>query len=398
MAMSSLVPGRALATDIARDLLRAVQPRRVQRDFARDFALVEDAAFGDPLAGLMLGEDGQSLMGVADVLRAMADVFDAHEALPARVRTPDELVQLLVESLSVRLATGGNQTAAVPFLNALDPVLRGRPSMLDLLAGTLFSEPAAKRNVTLRECEQALERCTLKITTDDQDGRPAVSTGFVLSNREHMNILTACHVVGKVDTARVAWRVPDPRERRTIEGRARVVYRDPKNDVAVLEADTTTQDVFSAAGISAPALAIREDEGLRRLRTMCLGYQDHDFAVDALGVACCTPLFFPVREIGWRGESTTQRVLILVVQLHDGQLSIAGGTSGAPLIDLQTAEVVGMVIGTLLRADVLQPWTNKVETISAPAFGFAVPLNIVAESRSGGWPEFESHCGQYMEG
>lgn len=366
---------RSVSTDIARELLRQVKPQAL-----REFHLVEEAAFGDPLAGVFLGDRGGTLKALAEVLKAMADVIEAQAQALERAATPDEFLELLIGGLTAQLTASASGEAAAPFLAAVQPAFKEHPLLLDRATEASLAE------TPLRECEQALEYCTVKVIEHDNAGEPVVSTGFVLCNGTY--ILTAGHVARELfRELDVAWWQAAQDGGRDVPGRARVVHLDLGRDIAILEVDEATRRDFRKAGVHPPRLAVREQEKLRRLRTLCLGYQDQDAFVGPRGIGCCTPQFHPIQEVRFE-EGHTQKCLVLIIHQSDGQIYISRGTSGAPLLDVQTREVIGMVIGTLQRAEAFHPWVGRWEPLSAPAYGFAVPLSELAES----WPEFEKYC------
>lgn len=367
---------RSVSTDIARELLRQVEPRALG-----DFHLVEETAFGPPLAGLLLGDRGNNLKALAEVLKTMSDVIEAQAQALERSTTPDEFIEVLIRSLTAQLtASAGGEAATAPFLAAVRPAFEKHPLLLDRTTGALFAESP------LRECEQALEYCTVKVIDHDNARGPVVSTGFVLCNGTY--ILTAGHVAMELfRELDVAWWQAAQDGGRDVPGRARVVHLDLGRDIAILEVDEATRRDFRKAGVRPPRLAAREQEELRQLRTLCLGYQDQDAFVGPRGIGCCTPQFYPIQEVRFE-EGQTQKCLVLIIHQSDGQIYISRGTSGAPLLDVQTREVIGMVIGTLQHAEAFHPWVERWEPLSAPAYGFAVPLSELAES----WPEFKQYC------
>lgn len=363
----------SMPSDIVKTAIRSVAwayfsktaPRELER-----FKEVEKWVYSPPLRRRTFGPSTDQIFEtMAEVFGAMVNTLRVKAAEIAAAESPEEIKQLFLEEIAQRLRT----TSASEAIHMLGGLLDESPSLVDRIGmGAVWQKP-------LPEYEAGLERSTLRII-DPED--KSVSSGFILCKKGH--ILTAAHVVRGNTHMCVAYK----NEKQSL---AHVKWVDEARDIAVLEAD---KDAWvNWAGLQTAKLGIRELEGLRRLRVVCLGYQDPEVFLGPVGVEAATPLCYPIRPVRFE-DGRSQEVLVLIIGTNIEHILIASGMSGGPVMDLETGEVIAMVVGAYNPTrryelfEVYQPWRQRWELVSAKEFGFAVPLSQVAES----WAEFMNCC------
>jgi hypothetical protein len=355
---------RSLSTDIARELLAGVEPRLLDH-----FHLVKEAAFGGPLAAVFLG-DNETLLALAEVLRAIADTIEDKGESVYKTSSRANATSMLYNAILERLEKRQQKERSVIFTEKLDEILQKKISEILPIISPLISANKQQKKI--------LEQCVLKIC----DGK-SVSTGFALCKRGHL--LTAAHAVSRSRNVEVIFEFENHKE----QGKAHVIhYLDEqpglRRDIAILLVEAEDWQRFERAGLRPAPLAF---DWKCRDPVLCLGYQEQHITDKPRYIGASIDPWDPVLPIKFgEGDETRQESQdCLVLTWRPGEGQITFGMSGGPVLNLRTNKVIAVVIGAELPA-----WQRQgdIWVQVCPGYGFAIPLNYVAES----WPEFRECC------
>jgi hypothetical protein len=335
---------------------------------------------------VFLGVD-EGLCQAALVLWAVAEVLSAQEEAIRQSPDLSTVEGILVDNLHTNLTRKG-ATAAEQAVKALRTVLAQSPSLLDLVLGGLLrqSEPSLEE---LRRMEDNLECCTLRVIDQDHKGREIVSTAFMICSRGH--VLTAAHVALQLGRrVRVGFcRSPAAGREGEQSGWATVVHLDKARDIAALALEEESWDCLYKDGLRPPEkIMLADADTLRGKSVLCLGYKEQDIFASPMWARLRVSPHYPERPVEFR-DGTTQRCLVLVPD-GDSSVHIGEGMSGGPILNLETGEIIALVVGRTRR--VFQEWKGVWEELTSGVYGFGVLLSDVVKS----WPEFRRCCLQGM--
>ena len=359
MAEKSSAAIRSVSTDIARELLRRVEPQALGQ-----FHLAEKAAFGPPLAAVLLGDE--TLVAVAEVLRAIADAIDDHGGFVYKTSSQEDATKMMLNAIRSRLEKQRQEELTELLMKTLDQVLREKITNILPVITPPFPITEEQREI--------LRRCILKIP----DGN-SVSTGFALC--EHGHILTPAHVALRYRNLEVVFEYGG-KLNQGIGGKAEVIYLDQEHDIAILFVDKGDWQVFrNDAGLRPAPLALGWEP---RDPVLCMGYQEQHITDRPRSIGAAIDPWDSILPIKFGKESQFQNCLILTWPPGEGQITF--GMSGGPVLNLRKNMVIATVVGSKLPA--WQRQDDDVWVQVAPGYGFAIPLSDVAEC----WPGFEKCC------
>ena len=131
-----------------------------------------------------------------------------------------------------------------------------------------------------------------------------------------------------------------------------------------------------------PAFAVAED--LAGHPVLGLGYHAQTDTGGASFESVCpvradVAFYSPMREVYFAGDDAGQECLILVVR--QGQETLVRGMSGGPLLDLETAEVIGFMTGARgVRSPIRTcQFNGTVEELPVVEYGYGVLFSHVLQ-------------------
>lgn len=362
---------RGVAWMVTEGVLEQVQPEALA--FPRE--TIEKVA-DSPLAGIDLGEGKKELLRrAAAILSSIREAIrQAIKAIvqkgPGEIRRPEDVAEMVKQYLRAQRMSGelGTDVSA-----ALDSFFKQHPSSIDQIFGLSLAPPAPVCDPLV-----ILSSALLKVV-DPQGG---VSSGFAISDEGY--VLTAAHVVGRHNEVSIAFRYRTPGGNPQEESvQATVVHRDTEEDISILHCSKPEWDRLTNLGVRVPPLGL---DWRPSSWVLCLGYQEQQIFADPVTVEAFIKRWDPVRAVRFR-DDRVQDCLVLVIPLHAP--AIVPGMSGAPVMDLETCRVIGMVTGATREAWVRQRWLGEeIWELIAGRYGFAIPLTKVRES----WPLFQECC------
>jgi len=363
---------RGVAWMVTEGVLEQVQPEALS--FSRE--TIEKVA-DSPLAGIDLGEDKKKLLrAAATILSSVREAIrHAVKAIvqkgPREIRRPEDVAEMVKQYLRAQQVSGELGTEELGA--ALDGFFKQHPSSIDQIFGLSLAPPAPV-------CDPLATLTSGLLKVVDPQGR--VSSGFAISEEGH--VLTAAHVVGRYDEVSIAFRYRTPGGNSQEESvQATVVHRDTDEDICILQCSQQDWKGLTELGLDAPPLGL---EWRPSSWVLCLGYQEQQIFADPVTVEAFIKRWDSVRAVRFR-DGRAQECLVLVIPLHAP--AIVPGMSGAPLMDLESCQVIGMVTGATREAWVRQEWEGEeIWELIAGRYGFAIPLTKVRES----WPLFQKHC------
>ena len=363
---------RGVAWMVTEGVLEQVQPEALA--FPRE--MIEKAA-DSPLAGIDLGEGKKELLrAAAAILSSIREAIrQAVKAIvqkgPREIRRPEDVAEMVKQYLRAQRMSGELGTEELGA--ALDSFFKRHPSSIDQIFGLSLASP-----VPVCDPLATLTSGLLKVV-DPQGG---VSSGFAISDEGY--VLTAAHVVGRYDEVSIAFRYRTPKGNSQEESvQATVVHRDTDEDISILQCSEPEWEKLTSLGVQVPPLGL---EWRPSSWVLCLGYQEQQIFADPVAVEAFIKRWDPIRAVRFR-DGGAQECLVLVIPLHAP--AIVPGMSGAPLMDLERCQVIGMVTGATREAWVRQEWEGEeIWELIAGRYGFAIPLTKVRES----WPLFQERC------